>query len=303
MRRYLLHVLIISFAFPITSINYAEEPRITLRSSYSDLSVSQVQSMPNITIRKKAMWGFYGHSTINHSYKKLSINGDMVVTDNTTGLMWHQSGSDENMEWNKAKDWIRSLNRRRYAGYNNWRLPTLEEASSLLESSKNENLYIDHVFSKKQWWIWTGDKKDDSKAAWLVYFYLGNVLYHSFGYRNLYVRPVRSLNIKPKPDMSPSRGWLGVAIQNMDSSLAEQFGVSAAEGVFIFDVQNDSPASEAGFERGDILIGYDNKEVNDFPRLRNLVAQTEVGETVNVKVLRKGKEKVLTVIIGEQPSD
>ncbi len=100
-----------------------------------------------------------------------------------------------------------------------------------------------------------------------------------------------------------TRGWLGVAIQDMDASLAEQFGVTITEGVLISDVQDDSPAKEAGFERGDIVIEYGNKEVGDVNRLRNIVAQTKVGEKVKVKVLRKEKEKVLTVKIGEQPSD
>jgi len=100
-----------------------------------------------------------------------------------------------------------------------------------------------------------------------------------------------------------TRGWLGVAIQDMNTSLAEQFGVAVTEGVLISDVQDDSPAKEAGFERGDILIEYDNKAMSDVNQLRNVVAQTEVGIEVKVKVLRKGNETVLTVKIGEQPSD
>jgi serine protease Do len=100
-----------------------------------------------------------------------------------------------------------------------------------------------------------------------------------------------------------TRGWLGVAIQDMNESLAEQFGVAVTEGVLISDIQDDSPAKEAGFERGDILIEYDNKPMGDVNQLRNVVAQTEVGIEVKVKVLRKGNETVLTVKIGEQPSD
>jgi serine protease Do len=100
-----------------------------------------------------------------------------------------------------------------------------------------------------------------------------------------------------------TRGWLGVAIQNMDESLAEQFGVEVTEGVLISDVQDDSPAQEAGFERGDIVIGYNNNKISDVNRLRNFVAQTEVGKKVEVLVLRKEKETILTVTIGEQPSD
>ncbi len=100
-----------------------------------------------------------------------------------------------------------------------------------------------------------------------------------------------------------TRGWLGVAIQNMDASLAEQFGVAVTEGILISDIQDDSPAKEAGFERGDILIEFDNKPMGDVNQLRNVVAQTEVGKEVKIKVLRKSNETVLTVKIGEQPSD
>jgi serine protease Do len=99
------------------------------------------------------------------------------------------------------------------------------------------------------------------------------------------------------------RGWLGVVIQDIDSSLAKQFNVDVTEGVLISDVQDDSPAKEAGFERGDIVIEYDDRKIADINELRNKVAQTEVGKKVKVKVLRGSKEKVLTVKIGEQPAD
>ena len=167
---------------------------ITLRSSYKTLSVSQVQSMPNVSIREKTGWGFFGHSTINHIYDLKSINGDKVVIDHATGLMWHQSGSDY-MKWNKAKEWVRSLNSRGYASYYDWRLPTLEEAASLLESNKRNDLYIDPIFSKKQEWIWTGDRYG-SETAWGVDFYGGDVIWRNSSYLgsdDCYVRPVRSV--------------------------------------------------------------------------------------------------------------
>ena len=114
--------------------------------------------------------------------------------DNATGLMWHQSGSDDYMYWDEAKEWVEDLNSEEdYAGYQDWRLPTVDEAVSLLESSKkNGNLYINPVFSKKQYWIWTGDKFDGSGAAWFVYFGIGSVhwSYVSYSYD---VRPVRSV--------------------------------------------------------------------------------------------------------------
>ena len=168
---------------------------ITLRSTYKKLSVSQVHSMPNVSIRKKNNWGFYGHSTINHDYNLKAIKGGKIVVDSATGLMWHQSGSDDWVKRDDAKEWVEDLNSEEgYAGYNDWRLPTVDEAVSLLESSMvNGGLYIDPVFSKKQEWIWTGDKHEDgSEVAWRVHFYNGSVYWDIF-YYNCCVRPVRSV--------------------------------------------------------------------------------------------------------------
>ena len=192
MRIYILHVLFIAFVFFLTPITHAEESRITLRSSYRDLSVSQVQSMSNITTSRKHSLGFSGYSTINHSYESKSINGDSVVIDNTTGLMWDQSGSSTRMEWDKAKQMVDGLNKRGYAGYHDWRLPTVEEAVSLLESSKKYGLYIDSVFSKEQKKIWTGDEFISEDGAWCVYFRLGEVIWFNVGLFH-FVRPVRSV--------------------------------------------------------------------------------------------------------------
>ena len=116
------------------------------------------------------------------------------------------------MEWNKAKEWVRGLCGRGYAGYHDWRLPTLEEAASLLESNKRNGVYIDPIFSNKQDWVWTGnkvkpeDEEEDvsealrhlfhghfSQRIWRVYFYYGNVSCgNRISYRNS-VRPVRSV--------------------------------------------------------------------------------------------------------------
>ncbi len=167
---------------------------ITLRSAYKTLSESEVHSMANVTIRGKVDWGFYGHSAINHDYNLKTIGGNKVVVDNATGLMWHQSGSDDTMQWDEAKEWVEDLNSEEgYAGYNDWRLPTVDEAASLLEPSRtNGDLYIDPVFSKKQGRIWTGDKFDGSEVAWSVRFYSGSVYGYDV-YSGYYVRPVRSV--------------------------------------------------------------------------------------------------------------
>lgn len=100
-----------------------------------------------------------------------------------------------------------------------------------------------------------------------------------------------------------TRGWLGVVIQDIDPALAKSFNVTVTEGVLVSDIQDSSPAKEAGFERGDIVVEYEGKPIRDVNHLRNAVAQTEVGKKAKVKVLRDGKEKELSVKIGEQPSD
>ena len=200
MRKYLVYILIISFVlFPMSFIQ-AEEVCISLRSNYRDLSVPQVQLISNISIRKNHNYGFFGYSTVTHRYEDKSINGDSVVINHATGLMWHQSGSDKGMGWNEAKQWVKNLNRRGYAGYFDWRLPTVEEAASLLELSRIAgDLFIAAVFDVKQSGIWTGDKNDSAsylEGVWSVRFKgaygAGDV---SWCYENAsnYVRPVRSM--------------------------------------------------------------------------------------------------------------
>ncbi len=100
-----------------------------------------------------------------------------------------------------------------------------------------------------------------------------------------------------------TRGWLGVVIQDLTPELRKSFDVTVTEGVLISDIQPNSPAAEAGIERGDIVTEYNGAKVRDVNHLRNLVAPTEIGKAVTVKVLRDGKEKKLSVKIGEQPAE
>ncbi|MGR3294441.1 MAG: Lcl domain-containing protein [Candidatus Scalindua sp.] len=166
--------------------------RKNLRSSYQDLSIIQIQSMPHVEIREEMEWGFYGHSTIRHQYEPMAIRYDKVVVDHTTGLMWHQNGSERFSKKGKIAQWIDDLNLKGYAGFNDWRLPTAEEAASLLESDqKFGGMYVDIVFDKKQPWLWTGDSYGDD-AAWAISACYGSVFWSKFN--EFYcIRPVRSM--------------------------------------------------------------------------------------------------------------
>jgi len=176
----------------IIKLKYSAHSRTTLRSSSRELSVFQVQSMRNISIRQIKDWGFYGKSTIDHSYNLESIHGDDVVIDLATGIVWHQSGSESYMTWNEAERWLEELNESGYAGYSDWRLPTVEEGSSLLAAFKRNDLYTDSIFSDKQKWIWTGDKYG-SDAAWYIDFFSSLVRYNYIDSPSCCVRPVRSI--------------------------------------------------------------------------------------------------------------
>ena len=118
-------------------------------------------------------------------------NGDGTVLDRKTGLMWQKSGSNNYMSFQDAKNYIRNLNQERFAGYNDWRLPTIEELASLLESTKlNGDLYIYPVFDRQQNGCWSSTTRS-SGSWWVVDFFYGDVYWY-YDDHNVYVRGVRA---------------------------------------------------------------------------------------------------------------
>lgn len=96
-----------------------------------------------------------------------------------------------------------------------------------------------------------------------------------------------------------TRGWLGVAIQNVDQDLATSFDLDNPTGALVSSVIEDSPAENAGIKAGDIILTFNDKTIKKSSQLPPLVGNIPVGETVDVTVLRQGKEKTLAVKIGE----
>lgn len=84
------------------------------------------------------------------------------------------------------------------------------------------------------------------------------------------------------------RGQLGVQLQDLDSSLAEAFGLDDQQGAVIVSVVEDSPAAKAGLQAGDIVAAVNDRHVINASSVRNKVGLLRVGEKVRLDVLRKG---------------
>ncbi|WP_298858212.1 trypsin-like peptidase domain-containing protein [uncultured Sulfitobacter sp.] len=95
-----------------------------------------------------------------------------------------------------------------------------------------------------------------------------------------------------------TRGWLGVSIRPMSEEVAEVLGFDNATGAVVEAVAKDSPASNAGLEKGDIILSFDSSDIKELGDLTRAVAAKNPDDSATVTVLRRGKEKTLTVTIG-----
>lgn len=94
------------------------------------------------------------------------------------------------------------------------------------------------------------------------------------------------------------RGWLGVKVQSLTDDIAENMGMTKAKGALVADVTDGSPGKTAGIQPGDVITEFNGRAITDMRELPRAVAATEIGSTVVVKVLRKGKEMSFNVTIG-----
>ena len=114
-------------------------------------------------------------------------------------LIWEVKQEDninKTYKWEEARAYARKLNKEEYAGFDNWRLPTLDELKTLLTKEPNNGFYIkaqlsDNLSSKEQWYWTSTPDKDDSSRAYPVGFDAGNTYWY---YKTYYhcVRCVRS---------------------------------------------------------------------------------------------------------------
>ncbi len=146
-------------------------PHLPLRSHRLDnLAINDVKKMLKEKDFFDKNWNEKGKGLLHH-YEVVERRGEGLVIDHVTGLAWQQSGSSSILIYNDAEGYIRELNTYDFAGAA-WRLPTIEEAMSLMESQKHGELYLDSLFDRSQRRIWTADQ-DNTGWTWVVSFYYG----------------------------------------------------------------------------------------------------------------------------------
>ncbi len=94
------------------------------------------------------------------------------------------------------------------------------------------------------------------------------------------------------------RGWLGVRIQQVTDEIAESLSVKPPRGALIAGVDDKGPAKPAGIEAGDVIVKFDGQDIKEMRDLPRIVADTPVGKSVAVTIIRKGKEETKTVKLG-----
>jgi serine protease Do len=99
------------------------------------------------------------------------------------------------------------------------------------------------------------------------------------------------------------RGWIGVRIQQVTPEIAEGLGVNNVRGALVTNVTNGGPAARAGLRNGDLITGFDGKPVGDDRALPRIVADTPIGKTVSLDMLRRGQKQTLKITVQRLAED
>ncbi len=94
------------------------------------------------------------------------------------------------------------------------------------------------------------------------------------------------------------RGWLGVTLQELTPKLAQSFGLSTPRGALVTQVTKGGPAAKAGLEVGDVITAMQGKQISNVAEIRNAIADTPIGQEVDLTILRNGKSQQIEVKIG-----
>ena len=181
---------------------------VHLRSEKRTVSVDEAKVMVVTQNFFRANWNAGGKG-LAHQYETKAVQNVLVVVDHATGLMWQRGGSGDIVQGGMkgAEGYVRGLNTKKFAGFDDWRLPTLEEAMSLMTSPEKGQpgevndgdghivKGVDHIDASFENsaapFLWTSDQQSPARG-WVVYFWDGICDLESLEF-NAYVRAVRSL--------------------------------------------------------------------------------------------------------------
>ena len=104
-------------------------------------------------------------------------------------------------------------------------------------------------------------------------------------------------------DGKVSRGWLGIAIQEISKELSESFNMKSTQGALVAGVEKESPADKGGLKPGDVILKFGENNIKVSSDLPKFVSSTKPGSKIFMNILRQGKEKQLEITIGEMPSE
>jgi serine protease Do len=99
------------------------------------------------------------------------------------------------------------------------------------------------------------------------------------------------------------RGRIGIGIQDLNSSLAQSFGLERPQGALVSTVESGGPAEKAGLKPGDVILAYNGKPIDNSNQLPPLVAASKPGSKATLEVWRGGKKQTLNVAVGELKED
>lgn len=95
------------------------------------------------------------------------------------------------------------------------------------------------------------------------------------------------------------RGWIGIGIQSLSEDIVRALKLKDSSGALVGSVTADGPAEKAGIRRGDVIMKIDDKSIRDSREVPRIIGNKQIGSTVRITVLRDGKEKTMSLVLGE----
>ena len=101
----------------------------------------------------------------------------------------------------------------------------------------------------------------------------------------------------------PSRGYLGVGLQQLDENIAAALGLPKDMGEIVRSIQPGEPAAKAGLQQGDVIVRVGTQQVTPDQTVSYLIANTPVGSQVPIEIIRDGRHLTIVVVPAQRPTE